>query len=86
MVAVRRAPLWRAGFRMHRSTNLRTATTHSLAALAQASDLLRCAVASASEAGDGLCGLARDRVLSVMHLVELARAYVDKSLDGVAMH
>ena len=56
------------------------------AALAQASDLLRCAVASASEAGDGLCGLARDRVLSVMHLVELARAYVDKSLDGVAMH
>ena len=56
------------------------------AALAQASDLLRCAVASASEAGDGLCGPARDRVLSVMHLVELARAYVDKSLDGVAMH
>ena len=56
------------------------------AALAQASDLLRCAVASASEAGDGLCGPARDRVLSVMRLVELARAYVDKSLDGVAMH
>ena len=55
------------------------------AALAQASDLLRCAGASASEAGDGLCGLARDRVLSVMHLVELARAYVDKSLDGVAL-
>ena len=61
-------------------------SVNSEAALAQASDLLRCAVASASEAGDGLCGLARDRVLSVMHLVELARAYVDKSLDGVAMH
>ena len=32
-----------------------------------------------------VCG-ARDRVLSVMHLVALARVYVDKSLDGVAMH
>ena len=56
------------------------------AALAQASDLLRCAGASASEAGNGLSGMQRDLVLSVAHLVELAKAYVDKSLDGVAMH
>ena len=56
------------------------------AALAQASDLLRCAGASASEAGNGLSGVQRDQVLSVTHLVELAKAYVDKSLDGVAMH
>ena len=56
------------------------------AALAQASDLLRCAGASASEAGNGLSGVQRDLVLSVVHLVELAKAYVDKSLDGVAMH
>ena len=56
------------------------------AALAQASDLLRCAGASASEAGNGLSGVQRDLVLSVVHLVELAKAYVDKSLDGLAMH
>ena len=56
------------------------------AALAQASDLLRCAGASASEAGNGLSGVQRDLVLSVAHLVELAKAYVDKSLDGLAMH
>ena len=55
------------------------------AALAQASDLLRCAGASASEAGNGLSGQPRDLMMSVMHLVELAKAYVDKSLDGLAM-
>ena len=56
------------------------------AALAQASDLLRCAGASASEAGNGLSGHPRHLVLSVMHLVELANAYVDKSLDGLTTH
>ena len=56
------------------------------AALAQASDLLRCAGASASEAGNGLSGQPRHLVLSVMHLVELAKAYVDKSLDGLTTH
>ena len=56
------------------------------AALAQASDLLRCAGASASEAGKGLSGLQRDLVLSVMHLAELAKGYVDKSLDTLATH
>ena len=61
-------------------------SVNSEAALAQASDLLRCAGASASEAGNGLSGVQRDLVLSVAHLVELAKAYVDKSLDGLAMH
>ncbi|MFJ7883414.1 DUF6124 family protein [Pseudomonas sp. NPDC096917] len=56
------------------------------AALAQASDLLRCAGASASEVGNGMHGAARDLVLSVGHLVELAKAYVDKSLDGLTTH
>ncbi|WP_085983207.1 DUF6124 family protein [Pseudomonas psychrophila] len=54
--------------------------------MAQASDLLRCAGASASEVGNGLNGQQRDLVLSVAHLVELAKAYVDKSLDGMATH
>ncbi|MGE6442967.1 DUF6124 family protein [Pseudomonas bubulae] len=58
----------------------------SEAALAQASDLLRCAGACANEAGNGLSGPARDLVLSVMHLVELAKGYVDKSLDTLATH
>nr|WP_143007114.1 DUF3077 domain-containing protein [Pseudomonas lundensis] len=54
--------------------------------MAQASDLLRCAGASASEAGNGLSGHTRHLVLSVMHLVELAREHVDKSLDGLTTH
>ena len=61
-------------------------SVNSEAALAQASDLLRCAGASASEAGNGLSGHSRSLVLSCMHLVELAKAYVDKSLDGLTMH
>ena len=56
------------------------------AALAQASDLLRCAGASACEAGNGLSGHAHSLVLSSMHLVEWAKAYVDKSLDGLTTH
>ena len=59
---------------------------NSEAALAQASDLLRCAGACANEAGNGLSGPARDLVLSVMHLVELAKGYVDKSLDTLVTH
>ncbi|MFP3514882.1 DUF3077 domain-containing protein [Pseudomonas sp. SIMBA_077] len=56
------------------------------AALAQASDLLRCAGASAHEVGNGMPGAARDLVMSIGHLVELAKAYVDKSLDGLTTH
>ena len=61
-------------------------SVNSEAALAQASDLLRCAGACANGAGNGLSGPARDWVLSVMHLVELAKGYVDKSLDTLATH
>ena len=61
-------------------------SVNSEAALAQASDLLRCAGACANEAGNGLSGPARDLVLSVMHLVELAKGYVDKSLDTLVTH
>jgi hypothetical protein len=53
------------------------------AALAQASDLLRCAGASANEVGNGMPGATRDLVMSIGHVVELAKAYVDKSLDGL---
>ena len=56
------------------------------AALAQASDLLRCMGATASEAGNGLNGSPRDVVLSIVHLAELAKAYVDKSLDCLVAH
>ncbi len=61
-------------------------SVNSEAALAQASDLLRCAGACANEAGNGLSGPARDLVLSVMHLVELTKGYVDKSLDTLVTH
>ena len=61
-------------------------SVNSEAALAQASDLLRCAGACANEAGNGLSGPSRDLVLSVMHLVELAKGYVDKSLDTLVTH
>ena len=77
----------------HKPTRPVDTTTYAIAnsvnleaALAQASDLLRCAGASASEAGNGLSGHTRHLVLSVMHLVELAREHVDKSLDGLTTH
>ncbi|MFJ7882474.1 DUF6124 family protein [Pseudomonas sp. NPDC096917] len=68
-----------ATYAIHDSVNLE-------AALAQASDLLRCMVASASEVGNGLSGNQRDVVLSLAHLAELAKAYVDKSLDSLVTH
>ena len=49
-------PLGTAMFAIPHSVN-------SEAALAQASDLLRCAGASASEAGNGLSGMQRDLVM-----------------------
>lgn len=61
-------------------------SVNSEAALAQASDLLRCLGASAIEAGNGLSGHQRHLVLSLVHLVELAQAYVDKSLDSLSTH
>ena len=61
-------------------------SVNSEAALVQASYLLRCAGACANEAGSGLSGPARNLVLSTMHLVELAKGYVDKSLDTLVTH
>lgn len=42
-------------------------------ALVETSGLLRCASASAGEVGNSLSGAQRDLVLSVLHLVDLAR-------------
>ena len=72
-------PVENCTYAIHDSVNLE-------AALVQASDLLRCMRASASEAGNGLSGIQHDLVLSIVHLAELAKAYVDKSLDGLATH
>ncbi|MDI2143139.1 MULTISPECIES: DUF6124 family protein [unclassified Pseudomonas] len=50
--------------------------------LVHASDLLRCAAATAFKAADGLQGVSRDLAFSVVHMVDMARAMVDHSLDG----
>ncbi|WP_426140311.1 DUF6124 family protein [Pseudomonas sp. DWP3-1-2] len=49
--------------------------------LVHASELLRCAAATAFENGDRLTGTSRDLAFSVLHLVQMASAMVDKSLD-----
>jgi hypothetical protein len=48
--------------------------------LIRASELLRCASATAYESGDNLTGSHRDLAFSVMHLIEMARVMVDRSL------
>ncbi len=51
--------------------------------LSRASDLLRCAAGTAYESSDQLSGRKRDLAFSVMHLVEMAQALVERSLEGV---
>lgn len=51
--------------------------------LVKASELLRCAAATAYESGDRLIGSDRDLAFSVFHLVEMARKAVDWSLARV---
>ncbi|UXZ96109.1 DUF3077 domain-containing protein [Pseudomonas phytophila] len=51
--------------------------------LSRASDLLRCAAATAYESSDQLSGRKRDLAFSVMHLVEMAQALVERPLEGV---
>lgn len=68
-----------ATYTINENVNLETA-------MAEASSLLRCASTSASEASHSLCGAPHDMVLSILHLVDLAKAYVDKSLDGLTTH
>ena len=51
-------------------------------ALVHASDLLRSAAATAFKAAENLQGASRDLAFSVVHMVDMARAMVDHSLDG----
>lgn len=52
-------------------------------ALAHASELLGCASATAYECGDSLKGPQRELAFSVLHLVQMAQALVNKSLEHV---
>ena len=49
--------------------------------LLRVSDLLRCASATAYESGDYLTGERRDLAFSVVHLVDMARGMLERSLD-----
>lgn len=51
-------------------------------ALVHASDLLRCAAATAQESADNLQGSHRALAFSVVHMIDMAQAMVDRSLDG----
>ncbi|MFJ2712395.1 DUF6124 family protein [Pseudomonas sp. NPDC087346] len=51
-------------------------------ALVHASDLLRCAAATAFKSAENLQGASRDLAFSVVHMVDMAKAMVDRSLDG----
>jgi hypothetical protein len=51
-------------------------------ALVHASDLLRCAAATAVESASHLQGAIRDLALSTVHMIDMAKAMVDKSLEG----
>jgi len=51
-------------------------------AMIHASDLLRCAAATAYKAADNLHGAHRDLTFSVVHMIDMAKALVDRSLEG----
>src|SRR5690606_19694547 len=51
--------------------------------LLHVSDLLRCAAATAYETGDSLNGPKRDLAFSAVHLIEMARTELDRSLVSV---
>jgi len=50
-------------------------------ALIHTSSLLRCASATAQEAGDRLEGTSQTLVVSVLHLVDMARAMMDRAVE-----
>ena len=50
-------------------------------ALNYASDLLRCIITTAYESGDNAMGTSRDLAFSVVHMAEMAKAMVDRSID-----
>lgn len=51
-------------------------------ALVHASDLLRCAAATAYESANHLQGANRDLAFSAVHMIDMAKAMVDRSLEG----
>ncbi|BBP75893.1 DUF3077 domain-containing protein [Pseudomonas gingeri NCPPB 3146 = LMG 5327] len=51
-------------------------------AMVHASDLLRCAAATAYEAADALQGSSRDLAFSVVYMVDMAKAMVDRALSA----
>ncbi|MCF5353309.1 DUF3077 domain-containing protein, partial [Pseudomonas syringae] len=48
-----------------------------------ASDLLRCIITTAYESGDSTQGTSRDLAFSVLHMAEMAKAMVDRSLECI---
>lgn len=50
-------------------------------ALVRASDLLRCAAATAYESANHLHGSIRDLAFSTVHMIDMAKALLDRSLD-----
>ncbi len=50
-------------------------------AIVHASDLLRCAIATAHESAVGLQGAPRDLAFSVVYIIEMAKLLVDKAID-----
>ncbi|PTR21241.1 MULTISPECIES: DUF6124 family protein [unclassified Pseudomonas] len=50
-------------------------------ALVHALDLLRCAAATASESANHLQGANRDLAFSTVHMIDMAKAMVDRSLE-----
>ncbi|WP_325918003.1 DUF6124 family protein [Pseudomonas frederiksbergensis] len=51
-------------------------------ALVHACDLLRCAAATAQESASRLSGPSRDLAFSVVHMIDLVKVMLDRSLDG----
>jgi hypothetical protein len=51
-------------------------------ALVHASGLLRCAAATAYESANHLHGAHRDLALSTVHMIDMAKAMVNRSLEG----
>ncbi|MBC3950099.1 MULTISPECIES: DUF6124 family protein [Pseudomonas] len=56
-------------------------TVNQQQALNYASDLLRCIITTAYESGDNAKGTSRDLAFSVVHMAEIAKAMVDRSID-----
>lgn len=51
--------------------------------LLRVDQILRCAVATAYEAGEQLSGQPRDLAFSVMHLAEMAQSLINQSLQAI---